>query len=199
MLSTFLTAIQARPSPPVTEVSKLMSSLSMTDDIEPIVKRRLQGANADHLSRAIYTMSLVETREYSVVVFMLPSGAVLPLHDHPNMTVLFRVLRGAVHLRSFDWLGAPPTALPVFDGLLRASDPVVTIRPEGGGVIHSIAGAGEEGAVFIDYITPPYYMSPNYADCTYYAEEAAPTEQQPLRVRLRRMNPPPEVRMECLE
>ena len=39
---------------------------------------------------------------YSVGVFVFPPGATIPLHDHPGMAVLSRVLYGEVAARSYD-------------------------------------------------------------------------------------------------
>ena len=39
---------------------------------------------------------------YSIGVFVFPPGASIPLHDHPDMAVLSRVLYGEVTARSFD-------------------------------------------------------------------------------------------------
>lgn len=39
---------------------------------------------------------------YSVGIFIFPPGAVIPLHNHPGMSVLSRVLYGNLELQSFD-------------------------------------------------------------------------------------------------
>jgi len=41
-------------------------------------------------------------------VFCFPAGATLPLHDHPEMVVLSKLLYGSVRVRSYDWVAAPP-------------------------------------------------------------------------------------------
>lgn len=43
-------------------------------------------------------------------VFCFPAGATLPLHDHPEMVVLSKLLYGTVRVRSYDWVAAPPCA-----------------------------------------------------------------------------------------
>jgi cysteamine dioxygenase len=45
-------------------------------------------------------------------VFCFPAGATLPLHDHPEMVVLSKLLYGSVRVRSYDWVTAPPSSSP---------------------------------------------------------------------------------------
>ena len=46
---------------------------------------------------------------YSIGIFLFPPSARIPLHDHPNMAVLSRVLYGEVTARSFDLIPQSPT------------------------------------------------------------------------------------------
>lgn len=45
-------------------------------------------------------------------VFCLPAGKVFPLHDHPEMTVLSKILYGSVYVKAYDWIKLDSTKCP---------------------------------------------------------------------------------------
>lgn len=57
----------------------------------------------------IRTLSILEAAGVEVVVFCFPTDSRIPLHDHPGMTVLSKVLYGSLSVQSYDW-ATPLTA-----------------------------------------------------------------------------------------
>jgi len=136
---------------------------------------------------------IAEDSSLSLGLFLLPAGATIPLHNHPGMTVLSRVLAGRMALRSFDWEGggegragggrAPPSpadaaaapdpwraAVLVADAVLTPASPPSALRPAAGGNVHAFAAATP--VAVLDLLAPPYAPATG-RDCEYY-EEAAP-------------------------
>ena len=129
-------------------------------------------------------------RSLSIGIFELPTGAQLPLHDHPNMTVLSKLVFGALRVTSYDL--PTTTSRPSKPSLLGAltgggghrrllcdapsertvAAPCETLRLDPiRGNIHSFE-ALEHTAIF-DILTPPY-SDFDGRSCHYYVESDAP-------------------------
>ena len=108
-------------------------------------------------------------------VFCFPAGAVIPLHNHPHMTVMSKLLYGTLHVRSFDWVrddgggdgggggggggegtlpGVPRLARLVTDRQLEAGEPHLALYPSSGGNLHCFTSL--TSAAMLDVLAPPY-------------------------------------------
>lgn len=136
-----------------------------------------------HASCVRYLHIAEEERKYSMGVFVFPPHARMPLHDHPKMCVLSRVLYGDLTKKSLDlenqmvsrqsWLSsifsshgkAPANSKRAYKReteFLQAPD--VTMLFPYKGNLHEFV-AGPHGAAVLDVLIPPYDES---RDCTFY-------------------------------
>ncbi|KAJ1431902.1 RmlC-like cupin domain superfamily [Sesbania bispinosa] len=102
-----------------------------------------------------------ECDNFSIGVFCIPAGKVFPLHDHPEMTVLSKVLYGSVYVKSYDWIKVDTTKCQTIGLAGRVIDDVITaphepcvLFPRSGGNIHSFRALTT--CAILDVLSPPY-------------------------------------------
>lgn len=159
------------------------------------------GGPRTHPVPIITRTTIYKCKNFSVVVFLLPPGATIPLHNHPGMTVFSKLLLGSLRVTSYDWAEAdhPPVggggdrpllrlAKLVLDADLSAPCDALVLFPESGGNMHRFAAA--TACAVLDVLGPPYSGD---RDCTYYqdlpyrrhiddTDEAAGDEEQKPRL-----------------
>ncbi|CAM9638454.1 unnamed protein product [Phaeothamnion confervicola] len=133
----------------------------------------------ERLASPLY-VPIAETPAFDLVMLVLPAGTTLPLHDHPDMTVLSRVLMGSLRIRSWDWIpgadvdakGGPSSpqrrrARVSSEKRLTAAAPVHIATP-GTDNLHEFFVSGVGGpCVVLDILLPPY-DPPAGRRCLYY-------------------------------
>uniref|UniRef100_A0A672F8F4 2-aminoethanethiol (cysteamine) dioxygenase b n=1 Tax=Salarias fasciatus TaxID=181472 RepID=A0A672F8F4_SALFA len=142
-------------------------------DLKLVPRRAEDGPGAlpyQHAPPVTY-MHICETEHFSMGVFLLRSGASIPLHDHPGMHGVLKVLYGKVRISCFDRPERPDRAAAPRRSLLRStgvytedSSPCVLFPDRDN--LHQI-DAVDGPTAFMDILAPPYDPDDG-RDCHYY-------------------------------
>jgi len=135
-------------------------------DIEAMEKQRL-----------CRCMHVCDDENFEMNIFIIPKGKSLPFHDHPGMTVVSKVVRGTLRLRSLSQISvsdnppllkrartpAPAPAVSPTAEVKTPLDPAWFLSPTIGNFHELFA---ESTCIVFDVLMPPY--KPPERDCTYY-------------------------------
>uniref|UniRef100_A0A3Q2P1E0 2-aminoethanethiol (cysteamine) dioxygenase b n=1 Tax=Fundulus heteroclitus TaxID=8078 RepID=A0A3Q2P1E0_FUNHE len=179
----------------MTSILKSLMTEVRAADLRLVPRRADDGAPRPppfpHGAPPVTYMHICETERFSMGVFLLKSGASIPLHDHPGMHGVLKVLYGTVRISCFDRLERPggggglqaaPPPGPAQAGSLRRSvlrssaeyteesGPCV-LSPDRDN-LHQI-DAVDGPTAFMDILAPPYDPDDG-RDCHYYKVLAEP-------------------------
>ncbi|KAF0027847.1 hypothetical protein F2P81_020588 [Scophthalmus maximus] len=130
-------------------------------------------------------MHICETDQFSMGVFLLKSGASIPLHDHPGMHGVLKVMYGKVRISCFDRPQPPAPVGALRRSVLRSTGEFTeecgpcVLSPDRDN-LHQI-DAVDGPTAFMDILAPPYDPDDG-RDCHYYRvlpdAEASPAGRQ---------------------
>ncbi|KAM3380893.1 plant cysteine oxidase 3 isoform X1 [Capsicum galapagoense] len=77
----------------------------------------------DRWAQPITYVDIHEGQHFTMCMFCFPTSAVIPLHDHPGMTVLSKVLYGSLHVKAYDWV--EPACIRKSEHVGHPTDPLI--------------------------------------------------------------------------
>ncbi|VAI12543.1 unnamed protein product [Triticum turgidum subsp. durum] len=168
------------PAPPKVALLRAMLDRMRLEDVGLSPHRFIRTRdNAAQGNLTITQRIIYKSNNFSMVIFHLPQNAVIPLHNHPGMTVFSKPLIGSMHVKSYDWADPDyPAALSPDDQQLRLAELVVddvftapcdtsVLYPTAGGNMHQFTAITP--CAILDILGPPYSIEED-RDCTYYAD-----------------------------
>ena len=115
-------------------------------------------------------MNIVNAPEFDIQIFVIPKGQKLPLHDHPSMAVLSKVISGTLSIQSFSpaklvSCGELSTGKAdlVLQAIRTCADSAWLLTPFDGNV-HELEA--KETSIVLDVLMPPY--SEGDRPCNFY-------------------------------
>lgn len=128
-------------------------------------------------------MEVYECPEFSLGIFLIKPNKAMPLHDHPGMHGIMKVLFGSMSVTSYSKPtenGDASNSKTFMTRLISTNEltpdsPPCCLHPYEGN-IHEIKATSEPVA-FLDILAPPYNPSEG-RDCTYFYRES-PSETPP--------------------
>ncbi|TKY46310.1 Plant cysteine oxidase 2 [Spatholobus suberectus] len=113
---------------------------------------------------------------YISASFCLPAKGVIPLHNHPGMTVFSKLLLGQMHMKFYDWVD-PEVSHNLLHHPSQSPCDTSVLYPTSGGNIHEFTAIIP--CAVLDVLGPPY-SNEDGSDCSYYRDHpyaAFPNEE----------------------
>jgi cysteamine dioxygenase len=107
-LRALLARLPDDPSP--AELAALEEAFAALSPLDVGLGRHLARLRGAGPGAEWWSEPLLELPRAHLSLFLLPRGAVLPLHDHPGMRVWTRALEGRLLVEAWDWVAPPPAA-----------------------------------------------------------------------------------------
>jgi hypothetical protein len=97
-------------------------------------------------------------------IFALAEGETIPLHDHPALDVISKVLCGRMRVRTYEWIDERSLlARDCGEVVLGPADDALVLR-KSPGTLHTVTAV--EPTAFLDLFAP--YYDDETRPCTYY-------------------------------
>ena len=130
------------------------------------------GLDLDYVQNAKESvcMNIVNCNEFDIAVFIIPKGRQLPLHDHPSMVVLSKVIVGELNVRCFspDNLNrrgrTSAGKASLISSSMRTSNNAAWMLTPVLGNVHELKA--DETTIVFDVLMPPY-LEPE-RPCNFY-------------------------------
>ncbi|GFT97372.1 2-aminoethanethiol dioxygenase [Nephila pilipes] len=193
----------------VENLSKLIKNVSKIRATDLKLKDTLRTISNESKRKAPVTyIEVAENQTFSMGIFLLRNGARIPLHDHPGMHGVLKVIQGTVKITSFSALSNVPSdtkvpqdvisqlktgqidhLIPVekhTSGNVTDKDEPCVLKPKEGN-FHEICAVGGTAA-FLDILAPPYDLKER--DCHYYISAETKKTDSEVKCWLARTAPP---------
>ncbi|RDX84494.1 Plant cysteine oxidase 2, partial [Mucuna pruriens] len=171
------------PSPPYIQLLRSVLGGIKQDDVGLKPEMPCFTTTNPRRTPKITYLHIYECEQFSMGIFCLPPSGVIPLHNHPGMTVFSKLLFGTMHIKSYDWVVDLPQHMPT---IVKQSEPQTPdmrlakvkvdadfnapcdpsiLYPAEGGNMHCFTAV--TACAVLDVLGPPY-SDPDGRHCTYY-------------------------------
>ena len=103
-------------------------------------------------------------------VFGLMAGETIPLHDHPELDVITKVLRGRIRVRTYEWIDMANSIARERGEIVIGEDDDALVLRKSQGTLHTVTAI--EPTAFLDLFAP--YYDDVVRPCRYYKVAGLP-------------------------